>query len=170
MSGGNFGEPAAYASQERQWIGLPNARTGLSFRVGDGLMRLSVGVTIWSALRVAQSRWLALAGGARIILKRFGPPAFSPLCNCRICGMTRHTRPLGVWLEEFERVKKIGSSNQPDICFCRATRAGLSQARRRELWCVSSADYDLGYFDDETCRLEPLADPFGPKVLPLSSV
>ena len=31
-------------------------------------------------------------------------------------------------------------------------------------------DYDLGYFDDETCRLEPLANPFGPKVLPMSSV
>lgn len=28
-------------------------------------------------------------------------------------------------------------------------------------------DYDLGYFDDETCRLEPLENPFGPKVLPM---
>ena len=28
-------------------------------------------------------------------------------------------------------------------------------------------DYDLGYFDDETCRLEPIANPFGPKVLPM---
>jgi hypothetical protein len=28
--------------------------------------------------------------------------------------------------------------------------------------------YDLGYFDDETCRLEPVANPFGPKVLPMS--
>ena len=28
----------------------------------------------------------------------------------------------------------------------------------------------LGYFDDETCRVEPLANPFGPKVLPMSSV
>jgi hypothetical protein len=26
-------------------------------------------------------------------------------------------------------------------------------------------DYDLGYFDHETCRLEPLENPFGPKVL-----
>lgn len=31
-------------------------------------------------------------------------------------------------------------------------------------------DYDLGYFDDETCRLEPLQNPFGPKVLPMSPV
>jgi hypothetical protein len=28
--------------------------------------------------------------------------------------------------------------------------------------------YDLGYFDDETCRLEPIQNPFGPKVLPMS--
>ena len=38
------------------------------------------------------------------------------------------------------------------------------------IWLVSFMHYDLGYFDDETCRLEPLANPFGPKVLPMSSV
>ena len=32
------------------------------------------------------------------------------------------------------------------------------------------ATYDLGYFDDETCRLEPIKNPFGPKVLPMSPV
>ena len=26
-------------------------------------------------------------------------------------------------------------------------------------------DYDLGYFDDETCRLEPIENPFWRKVL-----
>jgi hypothetical protein len=36
------------------------------------------------------------------------------------------------------------------------------------LWLITFTDYDLGYFDDETCRLEPIADPFGPKVLPMS--
>jgi putative transposase len=36
------------------------------------------------------------------------------------------------------------------------------------IWLVSFIDYDLGYFDHETCRLEPLANPFGPKVLPMS--
>ena len=39
-----------------------------------------------------------------------------------------------------------------------------------KIWLVSFMDYDLGYFDDETCRLEPLANPFGPKVLPMSPV
>jgi len=37
------------------------------------------------------------------------------------------------------------------------------------IWLVSFMHYDLGYFDDETCRLEPLANPFGPKVLPMFS-
>jgi hypothetical protein len=29
-------------------------------------------------------------------------------------------------------------------------------------------DYDLGYLDHQTCRLEPIENPFGPKVLPMS--
>ena len=37
-----------------------------------------------------------------------------------------------------------------------------------EIWLVSFMDYDLGYFDDETCRLEPIENPFQPKVLPMS--
>jgi putative transposase len=36
------------------------------------------------------------------------------------------------------------------------------------VWLVSFMHYDLGYFDDETCRLEPIANPFGPTVLPMS--
>ncbi|MGB9369129.1 MAG: hypothetical protein WCE79_24255 [Xanthobacteraceae bacterium] len=38
------------------------------------------------------------------------------------------------------------------------------------LWLASFMHYDLGYFDDETCRLEPIENPFGPKVLPMSPV
>ncbi len=30
-------------------------------------------------------------------------------------------------------------------------------------------DYDLGHVDDDTHRLEPIEDPFGPKVSPMSS-
>ena len=37
------------------------------------------------------------------------------------------------------------------------------------IWLVTFMHYDLGYFDDETCRLEPIENPFGPKVLPLRS-
>jgi putative transposase len=35
------------------------------------------------------------------------------------------------------------------------------------IWLVSFMDYDLGYFDLETPGLEPLENPFGPKVLPM---
>jgi hypothetical protein len=37
------------------------------------------------------------------------------------------------------------------------------------IWLVTCMHYDLGYFDNETCRLEPIANPFGPKVLPVRS-
>jgi putative transposase len=36
------------------------------------------------------------------------------------------------------------------------------------VWLVTFMRYDLGYFDDETCRLEPIENPFTPKVLPMS--
>jgi putative transposase len=31
------------------------------------------------------------------------------------------------------------------------------------IWLVTFMYDDLGYFDDETCRLEPIENPFGPK-------
>jgi len=46
-------------------------------------------------------------------------------------------------------------------------KVGIRQVEDR-LWLVSFMHYDLGYFDDETCRLEPIANPFGAKVLPMS--
>jgi len=36
------------------------------------------------------------------------------------------------------------------------------------IWLVSFMPYDLGFFDDETCRLEPADNPFQAKVLPMS--
>jgi hypothetical protein len=36
-----------------------------------------------------------------------------------------------------------------------------------DIWLVSLMDYDLGCFDLETRMLEPLENPFGPKVLPM---
>jgi putative transposase len=64
------------------------------------------------------------------------------------------------------------------ICFrgrkvnlCRAfagQNVGVTQVGER-IWLVTFMQYDLGYFDDETCRLEPIENPFGPKVLPMCS-
>jgi len=45
---------------------------------------------------------------------------------------------------------------------------GVTQVGER-IWLVTFMEYDLGYFDDETCRLEPIENPFGPKVLPIRS-
>jgi putative transposase len=45
---------------------------------------------------------------------------------------------------------------------------GVTQVGER-VWLVTFMRYDLGYFDDETCRLEPIENPFGPKVLPMCS-
>jgi putative transposase len=45
---------------------------------------------------------------------------------------------------------------------------GVTQVGER-IWLVTFMQYDLGYFDDETCRLEPIDNPFGAKVLPMSS-
>ena len=41
---------------------------------------------------------------------------------------------------------------------------GIKQVSE-QIWLVSLMDYDLGYFDHETCRLEPIENPFGPRVL-----
>jgi putative transposase len=44
---------------------------------------------------------------------------------------------------------------------------GVTQVGER-IWLVTFMHYDLGYFDDETCRLEPIDNPFASKVLPMS--
>ncbi len=46
-------------------------------------------------------------------------------------------------------------------------KVGIKQVSEK-IWLVTFIDYDLGYFDGETCRLEPVENPFGPKVLPMS--
>jgi putative transposase len=45
---------------------------------------------------------------------------------------------------------------------------GVAQVGER-VCLVTFMQYDLGYFDDETCRLEPITNPFGPKLLPIRS-
>lgn len=39
-----------------------------------------------------------------------------------------------------------------------------------KIWLVSFMQYDLGFFDHETCRLESAINPFEAKVLPMSAV
>ena len=44
---------------------------------------------------------------------------------------------------------------------------GIKEAHD-DIWVVSFMNYGLGYFDLETRTLEPLENPFAPKVLPMS--
>jgi putative transposase len=78
------------------------------------------------------------------------------------------------------RFSKPGNASRPWSATCLAQKINLSQVFAGQtvgvkqvddrIWLASFMDYDLGYFDDETCRLEPLPNPFGPKVLPMSPV
>src|SRR5689334_11512625 len=43
--------------------------------------------------------------------------------------------------------------------------AGIKQVDDK-LWLASFMSYDLGYFDEDTCRLEPIENPFAARVLP----
>ncbi len=43
---------------------------------------------------------------------------------------------------------------------------GLKQVAD-QVWLVRFMRYDLGYFDNETCRLESAESQFGAKVLPM---
>ena len=49
----------------------------------------------------------------------------------------------------------------------RCSRVKRGRQQRRRAHVVTFVCYDLGYFDDETCRLEPIDSPFDPKVLPM---
>ena len=46
-------------------------------------------------------------------------------------------------------------------------KVGVKQVGEH-IWLVTFMHYDLGYFDDETCRREPIDNPFGPNLLPMS--
>jgi len=46
-------------------------------------------------------------------------------------------------------------------------KVGIKQIDE-QIWLVSFMHYDLGFFDDKTCRLGAAPTPFGAKVLPMS--
>ena len=68
-------------------------------------------------------------------------------------------------------------SRDPTICF-KNRKVNLSQVFAGQQVGVLQVDehlrlltfmyYEVGYFDDETCRLEPIENPFGPTVLPMT--
>jgi len=58
----------------------------------------------------------------------------------------------------FIRIGATGNLRVAELFFCVPA----------DIWLVSFMDYDSGYFDLETRVLEPLENPFGQKLLPMS--
>jgi hypothetical protein len=117
---------------------------------------------------MAQSRWLALAGGSAHHLAAIWTSCLFtslPLPNFRN-GAAELVLHYGAWFEGFERVRKSDQTTGRILHLSRHKGTALPSTQTRT-WCVSSADYDFGYLDDETCKLEPAANPFGPKMLPM---
>lgn len=58
------------------------------------------------------------------------------------------------------------------INFCRSFAGQLVGVKEVEegVWLVSFMNYDIGYFDIEIKKVEPIENPFGPGLLPMSPV
>jgi len=75
------------------------------------------------------------------------------------------------WVVAASRSDDHGDRLRPDLfpwMQGQSPASGVTQVGEH-IWLVTFMQYDLGYFDDETCRLEPIENPFGSKVLPLRS-
>ena len=59
--------------------------------------------------------------------------------------------------------------NSKKISFSRVFAGQLVGVREvsDKIWLVSFLDFDLGYFDEDDCRVEPSDNPFAGKVLPM---
>ena len=64
----------------------------------------------------------------------------------RICFKRRKVNPSQVFAGQQVGVRQVGE----------------------HIWLVTFMHCDLGYFDDDICRLEPIANPFGARVSPMS--
>jgi hypothetical protein len=83
------------------------------------------------------------------------------------------------WLNQFRRLR-VRHEKRADIhaAFLSLGCALICWQSLRRMWrtayrglqeLVTFMQYDLGYFDDQTCRFEPIENPFGPKLLPIRS-
>ena len=99
-------------------------------------------------------------------------------CNARPNVTSPSTRPYQ-GLPELDcplHDKTVSVTTCGRICFIRqkinlsqifaGQNVGIKQVSDR-IWLVNFMDYNLGHVDNETCRLEPVENPFGSKVLPM---
>ena len=108
----------------------------------------------------------AAAPGARHALSRRALHAFECAAtrdcrrsNTRCTGCHPHRHPVRAPVLQAPQDQSQPGLRRPEI---------RCPPNRDRVWLVSFMHYDLGYFDDQTCRLEPIANPFGAKVLPMS--
>jgi putative transposase len=85
------------------------------------------------------------------------------------CGLQDVDYPLHDWTATVTRCGRIcWNRRKINVSTVFAGQdVGVRQVSDR-IWLISFMDYDLGYFDGETYRLEPIANPFSPNVLPVS--
>jgi hypothetical protein len=74
-------------------------------------------------------------------------------------------QPLGLLSADDHRFRQPLSDQRQSVFA--GQKVGVKQVDEH-IWLVTFMHYDLGYFDDETGRLEPIGNPFGPKLLPMS--
>jgi hypothetical protein len=86
----------------------------------------------------------------------------SAICRSDLSEGKSRDSAIGInWDKESCRRKDCTPSLSPSVL------VGIKEVQD-DIWLVSFMHYDLGYFDLETRVLEPLENPFGPKVLPMS--
>ena len=84
-------------------------------------------------------------------------------------GLEELAYPLHDWTATITRCGRICWNRRKinvSVVFA-GQNVGVRQVSDR-IWLVTFMNYDLGYFDDETCRLEPIENPFAAKVLPMA--
>jgi hypothetical protein len=70
------------------------------------------------------------------------------------------------WLRLGIRVERIKPGHPEQ----NGRHEGMHEQVEDKIWLVSFMQYDLGFFDHETGRLESVQNPFEARVLPMSPV
>ena len=75
---------------------------------------------------------------------------------------------VGIYIPpDFDR--RMQQADRSTVPVFAGQNVGIKEVADR-IWLVSFMQYDLGFFDHETCRLENVENPFRAKVLPMSPV
>lgn len=85
----------------------------------------------------------------------------------------RHELPSNItdsWLIFIKNISTKVSTFTVSLLTIDCHSCAISSIADRESERVSFMSYGIGYFDPETCRVEPMQNPFGPKVLTMCPV